>query len=96
MTTRDPADALLGAIEALVGPISDVERNCVPWMSATFAGARHVLSFSAVGYTPDFAGVIAEREIVLRHGFVADVAVVSVEATAGGHRIVVEALTIDD
>lgn len=87
------ADALRAAMHARLGGLAETAYRTENWHSATFAGTRHVFSFGV----PTSAGIaafardIAETEIALPRGFVADVAVT--ESSAG--QIEVVALTID-
>lgn len=97
MTAHDPAAALLAAFAARLGPLTDVRCRTVDWQSATFIGQRHRFELTVAAAVPnDFAEAIAEAEIALRRGFVADVAVTDRRAGANGTRLTIEALTIDD
>ena len=94
---RDDGDALLAAFADRLGALVLIERLVTPWVSATFAGARHRLS---VQVAPDadlaaFCDAIAEADIPLRRGFVADVAVVDHATTETGQQLTIEALVID-
>jgi hypothetical protein len=97
VTARDPVDSLLAAFASILGPLTDATRQSEQWASATFYGARHTIAFtaSATADIPNFAASIAEADIPVRGGFVADVAIVSCDDLGDRHRIVVEVLTID-
>lgn len=91
--------ALLAAFEARLGPVHTLDHHVVPWCSATFSGARHVFRI-ATQETADidaFARNIAEVDIFVPRGFVADIADIAVIrlANANNRQIDVEALTID-
>ncbi len=88
--------ALLAAFEARLGPVHTLDHHVVPWCSATFSGTRHVFRI-ATQETADidaFARNIAEADIFVPRGFVADIAVIRL-ANANNRQIDVEALTID-
>lgn len=97
MTARDPVDTLLAYFATMLGPLVDVTRHSDPWASATFNGARYIMTFTvdANADVARFLAEIGEADIAVRGGFVADVAVVSVAVTDNGQRLSVEALTID-
>lgn len=94
---RDAARALIAALAAaalsaqIILTVADVEER--PWASATFSGARHVVS---VGLDGDGAAIdrwlaaLPEVQWAMRHHIVADIAVMI--RSAGGATI--EALTV--
>ncbi len=86
-------DSLRAAIRARLGDVTETGYRTESWHSATFAGTRHLLSFEipANANVTTFARDIAEAEIELPRGFVADVDVTGM----GARRIEVVALTID-
>ena len=98
MIARDPATALVADFSARLGALSALTVRSIPWASITFIGARHVVSFTV----PDgpavaaFVATIAEADLPLRDGFVADVVVAGRTPVADGVRLTIEALTIDD
>ena len=98
MTPRDPAHQLLAAFSDRLGPIGDVALRSIPWMSATFSGARHQFAFTVPSNTDveGFAARIGDDEIPLRKGIVADIVVTSHAACERGIRVKVEALTIEE
>lgn len=73
------------------------------WASATFAGARHELSFrlegdGAAGAAEAFLGTLTAAEFDLRGHVLADIALVSEARSDDGNlvRISLEALTVED
>lgn len=88
--------ALLAAFAKRLGPVRAVGYHAVPWCSATFSGARHVFRIETEERADIdvFARNIAEAEISIPRGFVADIAVI-LPANASERQIDVEALTID-
>ena len=87
------ADALRAALHARLPDLVETAYRTEDWHSATFAGTRHVFAFE-LAISADvvaFARDMAEAEIVVPHGFVADVAVTGSDAG----RIEVAALTIE-
>lgn len=94
---RDAARALIAALVAaaltaqIVLIIADTEER--PWASATFSGARHIVSVELDG---DAAAIdrwlaaLPEAQWAMRHHVVADIAVAT--RSAGGAKI--EALTV--
>ena len=87
--------AFLAAFEAHLGPVQVVKYRAIPWHSATYSGAQHLLHVEA-GDTANikaFTRDIAEAEIALPRGFVADVLVEPTDSS--GRQIEIEVLTID-
>lgn len=73
------------------------------WASATFAGARHELTFRIAGEgaaeaADEFISHLEAREFELHGHIMADIALVSEEREDGGNsvRISLEALTVED
>jgi hypothetical protein len=73
------------------------------WASATFAGARHELSFRIAGEgaaaaADDFLAHLSATEFEMRGHIMADISLVSDERTDGDEeiRISLEALTVED
>lgn len=87
------SDALRAAMRARLRGLVETAYRTESWHSATFAGARHIFSFELPcgADVPRFTSDIADADIVLPRGFVADVAVTGSDAG----RIEVAALTID-
>lgn len=88
--------ALLVAFTAHLGPVRVMTHHVIPWHSATYSGARHLFRIEA-GDRADieaFAHDIAEADIALPRGFVADVVLVK-PADGSGRQVEIEALTID-
>lgn len=95
----DHAGVLIAAFEQWLGEVGDVAATEQPWASATFAGTRHLLSFSvaAGADVEQFAREITEAELPLRRAFVADVGLLDRHALAdGGLRMTVDVLVIDE
>lgn len=73
-----------------------------PWLSATFTGVRHELSFMLDGPAAEaeadaFLDGMEEREFALRGHVLADIGLVSRSSLdGGGVRIALEALTVED
>lgn len=88
--------ALLAAFAAELGPLTLVRHRVTPWLSATFAGGRHVFEVAPEGLfdVDAFARIIAEQDIPISRGFVADVAIAKDEVARAG-AVVIEVLTID-
>lgn len=86
-------DSLRAAILARMSDVTETGYRTESWHSATFAGTRHLFGFEvpANANITAFARDIAEAEIALPRGFVADIAVTGM----GAGRIEVAALTID-
>ena len=96
---RDPAHQLLTIFgERLGAPLGDVTMRSVPWMSATFVGARHQLVFTVPPSvaTEPFVAEMAEAELPLRSGFVADIAVMGCTPCERGTRMKIEVLTVEE
>ncbi len=90
------ASALLTAFASRLGPVHQMAYRETPWFSATFSGSRHVYVLG-VEDTVDvtaFAREIAEADIALPRGFVADISVGAVQQK-NPRLIEIEALTID-
>jgi hypothetical protein len=87
---------LIAAFEAHLGPVRITSYSAKPWYSATFAGARHVFEVQCddAAAIDGFVTAIAEADIAIPGGFVADVAVTAVRAGTPC-QMTVEALTID-
>lgn len=94
---RDAARALIAALAAaaltaqIILTIADTEER--PWASATFSGARHIVSVELDG---DAAAIdrwlaaLPEAQWAMRHHIVADIAV----AARSGGGATIEALTV--
>ncbi len=89
------AAALTSAFATRLGRLEVTSHVIAPWHSATFSGARH--AFGLVTEMPAdvqlFAREIAEAEIDVPGGFVADVAVTPCP-TGDGLRLTIDVLTI--
>ena len=85
MRRADPHRALLRALSRRYPGLLVLASQSEPWASATFIGARHLLTCS--GPKPDR---IAETEFELPGHFVADIT-----ARQDGDRVTIEALTIE-
>lgn len=90
-----PATSLLAAFRVRLGDFAETAYRAEPWHSATFSGVRHVFSLvTPPGVDiPGFTRTIAEDDISVPGGFVADI-VVS-QCTTDRRHIEVSALTIE-
>jgi hypothetical protein len=91
--------ALLRALKPW-GPFTVLGVRTVPWMSATFEGARHRLALridggDAATRARRLEAELGEAELTIRDGFVADV-VVTARLDGEAPVVAIEALTIDD
>ena len=88
--------ALLAAFAAQLGPIRTRGYQAVPWRSATFSGVRHFfrIETDAVADIDAFTRNIAETEIVIPCGFVADITAIC-QISENVRQIDIEALTIN-
>ena len=89
------ATSLLAAFRARLGDFVEAGYSAERWHSATFAGTRHVfdLEVRTDADIPGFARAIAEDDIAVPGGFVADVLVG--RCVTDSRRIEVSALTIE-
>lgn len=94
---RDAARALIAALAAtaltahIILNVADIEER--PWASATFSGARHVVTVNLDGddaAIDRWLAALPEAQFAMRHHIVADIAVAA--RSAGGATI--EALTV--
>lgn len=94
---RDAARALIAALAAtaltahITLTVVDAEER--PWASATFAGARHVMTVDLAGAdaaVDRWLADLPEFAFTMRHHIVADIAV----AARGPGNVVIEALTV--
>lgn len=95
----DAATALLHALANRLGsaPYCVEELSCRNWASVTFTGTRHKLTLRvAAEAAGPFLDGIEEAEFRLPGHIVADIALVSCTPEAGGMRIALEALTVED
>jgi len=88
--------ALLAAFARQLGPLELIRHRAAPWHSATFVGERHTFDVATAAEVDieAFARTIAEQDVSIPRGFVADIAV----SDAGkpiGTRLTIEVLTID-
>ena len=88
--------ALLAAFATQLGEVRTLGYHAVPWCSATFSGARHFFHIETeeVADIGAFTRSIAEAEIAIPCGFVADITVIR-QAGENIRQINVEALTIN-
>ncbi len=96
---RDAQTLLLRALRS-GGPAAPPLRvaHSEAWASATFAGARHRLTFAPTDAqrADAFADAIGEREFSLPGHLVADIAIATRTASADGVALTIEALTVED
>ena len=102
---NDATTALLRAVRLRFTGLEMVieEIRSRSWASATFAGARHELTFRIEGEGADaaaelFLATLTEAEFELRNHILADIALVADERPDGGNRVRIslEALTVED
>lgn len=88
------ATSLLAAFQARIGDFAEARYRTEQWHSATFNGVRHVFTLRTKSDIdlPAFARGIAEDDIAVPGGFVADVTVS--QCAIDPRRIEVSALTI--
>lgn len=109
MYPNDATTALLRGLRTSFGDEVEVhfeEIRSRTWASATFTGARHEVTLRLTGESaPDsaarFTATLGEREFELRGHVVADIALISCEATRNSNgqtamRLKLEALTVED
>lgn len=92
--------ALLRALRPW-GPFAVEAARTTPWMSATFEGARHRIALrlqggDAAARAAALRAGLAEAELPIRGGFVADVTVTEKAGAGDAALLAIEALTIDD
>ena len=85
--------AVLAALARYLGPIDAVQVQSTPWASASFAGRRHSIACTIAGDAP--IDTLADAELRLETGFVADVAVTRCGTAAGKLAVRLNVLTID-
>ena len=76
-----------------VGPVNDLTMSSLPWHSATFAGMRYQIAFSAAIELP--AEKLTEGEIAIGTGFVADIGA-SVTRLGETYRYRIDVLVVDE
>lgn len=94
---RDAARSLIAALAAMALTaqitLTIAETQERPWASATFNGARHVVSVELDGdgvAIDRWLAALPEAQFAMRHHIVADIAV----AARSGYGAVIEALTV--
>lgn len=90
--------ALVAAATAAGCPVMLASSDWSRWQSATFTGARHMLTLEA---SPSFQldawlTALPDAEFRLRGHLVADIAVAQIERAGGRVVLCLEALTIED
>ncbi len=98
--TRSPRDAHQPLCAALIQKLDTADAklkdsSSVPWASATFAGARHIIDLNVTGscadlVTSQFLSSIEEEEFNIPGHLVADIT-----AHVSGNTVRVEALTVE-
>ena len=90
--------ALLAAAQASGCPLTVTRSDWTRWSSATFTGARHLLTLAgeADPALDDWVAGLPEAEITLRGHLVADCVVMRVEKKEGRATIALEVLTLDE
>ena len=92
--------AIRGAFAGFAGAVEVDEVASRPWVSLTFAGARHRLGVRIAGQTAGvaasaFLAGLEEREFALHGHILADIALVEEVRDGGGARLTLEALTVE-
>lgn len=100
MSRRSTGDILAAALEISLsrhlGDMREVRHSWTNWHSATFVGARHEIRFSMLSAGAAKLATLADDDLPLSRGFVADVVVIA-QASVGDEVIVdLEVLTIAD
>ncbi len=99
--TADRArDALMRALAPHTGPARLIAASSKDWASALFVGSRHRLALAldgedAVTRATAIQATLADAEIEIRGGFVADI-VVAARMDGATPVLAIEALTIDE
>lgn len=100
MSRRSTGDALAAALEISLsrhlGDMRDVRHDWADWYSATFTGARHEIRFTTSVEGAAKLATIADADLPLARGFVADVIVTAQSTGADGLVVDLEVLTIAD
>ena len=100
MSRRAPDDILAHALERVLlerlGPVRDLNHHWVDWHSATFTGARHAVAFTIDQERAGSLDGIADDNLSLTRGFVADVAMVSRSRGPDGVAVALDVLTLLD
>jgi hypothetical protein len=91
------AERLTRAIAAHAGPMANITSESVPWASATFAGARHLIRFDAARGAPldAFRHHLHMIEFALAGGFIADIDLIERTVGSDCERLSLAVLTID-
>lgn len=100
MSRRSTSDTLAAALETSLsrhlGDMRDVHHVWTDWHSATFIGARHEIRFITNSQGSAKLATIAEDDLPLARGFVADVLVVKQVADGAETIVNMDVLTIAD
>lgn len=90
--------ALLAGAEAAGCPLTVTAADWTRWASATFTGARHMLTLggAASPALDRWLVGLSEAEFALRNHLVADLSVTRVTRTDGVATIALEALTVEE
>ena len=90
--------ALMGSAEAAGCPIRIVAADWTRWASATFTGARHVLTLAAApsDALDRWLAGLPEAEFALRNYLVADIGVTRMTREGMVATVAIEALTVED
>jgi hypothetical protein len=98
---RNKAEGLLRALRAIL-PGAEISVICErPWHSLTFSGVQICCSVilqvgHGAGKAATFTRDLPEHEFDLPGQLVADIAVVDGAPAAAGHRLMIDALVLDD
>lgn len=87
--------ALDHALSLYLGDMHDVQRISTDWQSATIVGARHEMRFRTKALA-EIVSVLADADLPLSCGFVADLVVVAQSASGDDMIVSLEALTMAD
>lgn len=90
--------ALLASAEAAGCPVTIAEAELTRWASATFTGARHMLTLAAQASPPltRWLAALPEAEFALRGYLVADLCVEAVRREGGDVTAMLEVLTVEE
>ena len=90
--------ALLAGAETAGCPLTVTAADWTRWASATFTGARHMLTLSGAASPALDRWLVglSEAEFALRNHLVADLSVTRVMRTDGVATIALEALTVEE
>ncbi len=86
--------AVIAALMRYLGPVDGMRSMSTRWASSSLTGRRHWIEGVVRADAP--VDTLAEADLALDNGFVAGVAVRRCGTAAGGLRIALDVLTIDE